>query len=119
MQERRKEERISISANIEVVDRLYDERIGILMDISPRGIRIKAEDPIEAYEEIKLRLLLPKKILGQKSISATATCVWCKPDDEPDRWQVGFEFYKVSQQDASAIIGLILETKRTSQAPTS
>jgi c-di-GMP-binding flagellar brake protein YcgR len=111
MPERRREERTLINSHIQVENDEFDEKMGVLVDISPRGLRIRGEEPVEINEDIKLRLCLPEKILGKRTIRPTAVCVWSKPDSESGQWISGFEFYRVSQQDSSLIIGLILETK--------
>ena len=113
MEERRKEKRTSIAGRIDVVDVQYDENIGTLVDISPKGLRLKGAEPIEAYDQLKLQLGLPDRIFGKKTIDVVAICMWCEPDAEENRWLCGFEFSNVSQEDSSTIIGLILETEKS------
>ena len=114
MQERRKEKRTSITAVFEVEDAYHDDKIGTLVDISPKGLRIKGDEPIEVNDELRLRIHLPMRILGKNSIGVTAVCVWSKPDAATEKWLSGFEFYRVSQEASSLILGLILETQKAS-----
>ena len=112
-EERRKEKRTSIDGIFEIEDEYYKEMLGTLVDISPKGLRIKGKEPIEVNDEVRLRISLPEMILGQNSVSVTAVCVWSKPDSESSTWFSGFEFYRVSQKASSLILGLILETSKT------
>ena len=113
MHERRKEKRVSIYSHVDVIDREYDEKIGILIDISPKGLRVKGPEPIEVSDHVKIRLRLPERIFGKKAIDLVAECMWSNPDTDPQYWQSGFEFYDVSQEDSGAIIGLIIETEKS------
>jgi len=112
MPERRKETRTSIDRTIDVLDEDYREKLGTLEDISPSGLRIRGKEPVEVYDELRVLITLPGPILGKKSISVTAVCVWSKPDSEPEYWLSGFEFAHVSQAAASLVLGLILEIQK-------
>ena len=113
MPERRRDERTPVRGTISVTDEYFDEQIGILVDISPKGLKIKGTVPIEVNDDMKLVLQLPEQILGTRHIHLTAQCVWSKPRDDSDEWLSGFEFCHISQKDSSTVIGLILETKNT------
>lgn len=113
MDERRREKRTPVELDIDVIDWKYNEIVGKLIDISPRGIRVRGEEPIELYDEIHIQLNLPMRILGKKSVNAVAVCMWSKPDeDDSSLHDSGFEFHQVSQEDSSVIIGLIMELEK-------
>jgi hypothetical protein len=82
------------------------------VDISPKGLRIRGEVPVEVNDELRLAIHLKERILGKKNIHVTAVCVWSRQDEGEERWQSGFEFYRVTQEAASLVLGLILETNR-------
>lgn len=109
MNERRREPRSEIKERIKIIDCEYDEKIGNLVDISPRGIRIKGNNPVETHERFQLKIVLNNKILGESEIVVYATCLWTREGDGPSPWLSGFEFYEVSQKASSTIIGFILE----------
>ena len=113
MDERRKEQRTEVDSGIEVSDGETGEKIGNLIDISPKGLRIKGEEPIEIYDHIKLVARLNEKIFGRTTITAYGQCIWSQSDTESDQWISGFEFYEVSHEDSNTIIGFILESKNT------
>ena len=113
MDERRKEKRTSIYGHVDVINRDYDEKVGTLIDISPKGLRIKGEEQIEVNEYFNLLLRLPDKIFGKRTITVIAQCVWSQRTADTYYWLSGFEFFEVSQDDRSAIIGLILEAEKT------
>ena len=112
MQERRKEERTSVNSIFEVEDAYYKDKLGNLVDISPKGLRIRGSEQIDVNDELRLRILLPMRIFGKNKIDITAVCVWSKPDSDAQYWLSGFEFYRVSQEASNLILGLILETKK-------
>ncbi len=113
MDERRKEKRTLVYSHVDVINKDYDEKVGMLVDISPKGLCIKGEAQIDVDEYFNLLLRLPDKIFGKKTISAIARCVWSQRAADPYYWSSGFEFFEVSQDDRSAIIGLILESEKT------
>jgi len=112
MQERREEKRVSVFGDIEVVDKDEDEPIGRLVDISPKGLRIKGQVSIEVNEFVDLLLRLPERIFGKKDISVVAQCLWTNPDTDPNYITSGFRIHEVSQVDINTIIGLILEAQK-------
>ena len=113
MEERRQEERTAIGGSIDVEDEYFNEKIGTLVDISPRGLRMKGVEPVEVNVDYRLRLRLTEQILGKKTIRVVAVCVWSQQDPGSEIWQSGFHFKRVSENDSSLILGLVLETKRT------
>ena len=111
--ERRKEGRTPIALSIDVEDEYFNEKIGKLVDISPKGLRTIGPDPIEVNDELKLCLHLPEQILGKRTIRLTAECVWSMQEPETGHWLNGFEFSSVSEHNSSLIIGLIMENRET------
>ena len=113
MPERREEKRISVAERIDVINENYNEKIGTLVDISPKGLRINGPEEMPLDEDMHLCLRLPTQILGKRTIRVVAVSVWSKREPEQENWQSGFEFYRVSEHDSSLIIGLILEIQKT------
>ncbi len=113
MEERRTEERAAIGSTVEVEDEYFDEKLGTLVDISPRGLRLVGDEELELNVDYRLRLRLPEQILGKRTIRLVAMCVWSRLEPDTGKWQNGFRFTRVSDKDSSLIIGLILETKGT------
>jgi hypothetical protein len=103
---------IPIGHDIDVMLARYDEKLGKLIDISPTGLSIRGDEPVEVFDQINLELRLKERILGKKTITVTAVCMWCEQDADPRCWLSNFEFYEISQEDRSAIIGLILGVKK-------
>jgi c-di-GMP-binding flagellar brake protein YcgR len=112
MQERRKETRISIGHTVDVLDADYGEVIGKLVDISPKGLRIRGPEPVETCTELRLQLRLTERIFGHTTIGLAAVCVWSRPDEESGRYLNGFEFSRVSQEAGNLILGLILDHRQ-------
>jgi c-di-GMP-binding flagellar brake protein YcgR len=117
MNEKRKECRTIITDEVLVFDADYNEKLGKLVDISPKGLRIKGNNQIEINEELKLRLQLETHIFGKNVISLYARCLWFKQDEETDSFFSGFEFCQVSQEDSNIIMGFILNSQRPKSYP--
>jgi hypothetical protein len=111
MEERRREQRTTVTRTITVEDAVYKDILGVLTDLSPQGLRIFGADPIEVGDELRLRLSLPEPVFGKNAIIVTAVCVWSKCDAASGQWLSGFQFSEVSRDAANLILGLLLDNK--------
>ena len=117
MQDRRLEERTRLDGTIVVEDADSDDPLGVLVDLSPSGLRISGDEPIAVFDEAHLRLCLGEEIFGKKRISCGAICVWSGPDEETGKHLSGFKFTEVSRDAVSLILGLILQSKCSGNSP--
>ena len=113
MEEKRRATRFRLRATLTVISLEMGEKIGDLVNLSPHGMMIKANAPIEVGKKMELSLHLPTKIFGKECLDVEAQCVWVKPDDDSQYHQCGFEFIDVSTQDANIILGMIMEQNGT------
>lgn len=111
MAEKRRAIRYKLQDSLRVTDMEKGEKLGELINLSPHGLLIKGESPVEIGRKMELGLHLPTTIFGKEYLIVEAQCVWVKPDDDSQFHLCGFEFVDVSAQDANIILGLIMDQK--------
>ncbi len=92
--------------------RVYDgmgiEILGHLADISTRGIMLVSEKPIKTGRDFRLRIKLPKEVVGRDEIVIEATSCWSKRDSNPDFYITGFEIAEL-EGDLEKQIGRLIK----------
>lgn len=111
MTEKRRATRYELKESLGVTDMEKGEKLGALKNLSPHGMLIKTESPVEIDRKIELGIRLPTTIFGKEYVIVEAQCVWVKPAEDSQHHLCGFEFVDVSTQDANIILGLIMDQK--------
>jgi hypothetical protein len=97
MPERRTTPRKPISYYLQVRDANTYEIIGNLLDLSITGLMIDSRRPIEADQELKLRIDLDDPIFDKRFIIFTVRSRWCRHDPaEPILYDIGFEIIRLA-----------------------
>jgi len=107
MIERRKFQRKHLIYYLRIFDRNTTRLIGHLVDITPEGVMLMSEEPIETNTTLQLRMGLPKEIKKSKEITFDAKSLWCKKDINPDFYDTGFELLDVPREVVEIIKRLI------------
>ncbi len=92
---------------LRVFDRETGVVIGHLVDITPKGIMIIRDAPIEVGTELHLRLRWRNSSGRLQMADFTGECRWCKPDVNPDFYGAGFAISAANEEHIKAISGLI------------
>lgn len=82
MENHRKHERHAIGESIIVMDRMMDQQIGVLANISFDGLMIAGTTVLETETIYQLRLLLPQAIAGNTVIDIGVDCLWSSGNSE-------------------------------------
>jgi hypothetical protein len=93
--------------NLRVSDRLSNELVGLLVDITKKGVMLLSEGPISTGKDFHLKLNLPTDMEGQKEIPFEAKSVWCQKDIDPDMYATGFQLIDLPEGDIATIERLI------------
>ncbi len=101
-------ERKNLIYYLKVTDTESGLPIGHSVDISKRGFMLTASNPIEPQVRFQLRLLLPTEMKGSWHLDFSAMSRWCQPDENPDYYNVGFQFNAITP-DGAKIIGQLIE----------
>lgn len=105
--QRRVGERKNLIYYLKVTDTNSNAPIGHAVDISNQGFILTAGNPIEPEGLFQMKLLLPAEMNGSWHLSFSATSRWCRPDENPDFYNVGFQFADITPEGTEIIEKLI------------
>lgn len=106
MDEKRSLKRRHLFFYLRIFNRKDGNLIGYLGDITPEGIMLISEKPLETNRFFKLRMDLPGTSTA-KRLEFEAKSIWCQPDVNPDFYDIGFQLLDMSKRDAATIGDLI------------
>jgi hypothetical protein len=109
MTARRKFKRRYLMYYSRVFDRKTGRVLGYLVDLTPEGIMIISEEPIETEQTFRLRMDLPEGLSTKGNLDFEAASVWCKADIDPHFYGTGFQISEVSPDDIALIERMIQE----------
>ena len=92
MSDKRRDRRFSASEALAVKDVGSKLTIGLLQDISHSGLMITGKGPFKINTSYKLKLMLPKMIMGHRSIELEAVCKWVAKNKVAKAVDAGFAF---------------------------
>jgi len=81
--------------------------LGWVVDLSPQGVMIISEKPVETGQEFDLKMDLPGQVGRKKTIKFTAESRWCRPDINPDFYDIGFFVKNIADEDRQIIESMI------------
>ncbi|WP_456440070.1 PilZ domain-containing protein [Caldithrix abyssi] len=107
MKEQRKLQRRHLIYYLRVFDNDTNEVIGHLINITPEGIMIMSEKPLETNKLYHLRMDLPADVFHKSIIEFEAESRWCKKDVNPEFYDTGFSIKNLAYEDGRLIEKLI------------
>ncbi|MDR0362127.1 MAG: PilZ domain-containing protein [Planctomycetota bacterium] len=96
---------------LRVFDRDTGAILGHLVDITPKGIMILRDSPIEVGNKYSLRLRWRNSVGRLQVAEFEGECKWCRPDVNPDFYGAGFAISAASDEHVKAIAELIGDLK--------
>jgi hypothetical protein len=109
MKERRKLKRKYMVFFGRVFDLTTTQPIGNVADITPAGIMIISNQPIELNKVFKLRLDLPEHIFGIDHLDLEGRSIWQSPDIDPMHYNTGFKLLNITPEQTDIIDRIIQE----------
>ena len=106
MAERRKVKRRHLIYYLRVFDRISGRQLGHLVDLTPDGMMLMSERPVRVGRTIGCKMVLPGGS-DEQTIEFDATSLWTAEDVNPDFYDTGFKFEKISPADLAQIETLI------------
>ncbi|CAG0953708.1 hypothetical protein ANAEL_00210 [Anaerolineales bacterium] len=104
MQERRKAQRKNLMAYTQVFDLYGGYLLGYLGDLHLQGTMVIGQRFMEENTEVTLAIELPElPDIETSRITIPARTVWCQQDISPEFFNIGFEFKKVTDEQAALI----------------
>ena len=107
MFEKRNLKRRHLIYYLRIMDQETNELLGHLVDITSEGIMVISESPLELNKVFRLRMMLPKEIIGKEALEFSAQSLWAKKDINPDFIDTGFKLIDLNEADASRVDQLI------------
>ena len=109
MNNQRKESRKRLVAFTPVYDLLHKTLIGYIGDLTPQGVMVIGEKPVEINKQLTLGIEFPddesKTHILKIVISARAA--WCRQDETPKYFNIGFEFLDISLENAKIVDAIL------------
>jgi len=107
MKEKRRLKRRHLIFYLRVFNAETNQLLGYLVDLTPEGIMLMSEEPVEKGEKFKLRMDLPEEYSDRAKIEFDAESVWTSTDVNPDFYDTGFKFSNVSHEERLIIEDII------------
>jgi hypothetical protein len=109
MQERRKQPRKDLMSYSQV-HQLHDGKlIGYLGDLTLLGAMVISDNQMAANSNLMISIELPELPgISDLSMTMSARVAWCRQDISPEYFNVGLEFYSITDKQKT-IIELVLE----------
>ncbi|MFZ5798264.1 MAG: PilZ domain-containing protein [Desulfobulbus sp.] len=83
--------------------------LGHVVDISPGGVMLITDEPVVPGEEYRLRMRFPGIGSSRDELIFETVCRWCRTDENPAFYLVGFQIHNLLPEEANFIQGIIRE----------
>jgi hypothetical protein len=92
---------------LRVLNRDTGDSIGHLVDVTPHGIMVIRDSPLEVGSRYSLRIRWRNGAGNLKLADFNGVCRWCQPDVNPDFYGAGFSITPINIGDVESIAQLI------------
>jgi hypothetical protein len=109
MEERRKLKRRHMMFYSRVFDRKTGKHLGYLGNLTPAGIMIISEEPLDLNRDIDLRIDLPEDIYKKPVLNFKGRSIWSQPDVDPRFSNTGFNLLEINPDDLDIIEQIVVD----------
>ncbi|MBI3162884.1 MAG: PilZ domain-containing protein [Chloroflexi bacterium] len=105
MSEHRKEERRKLISFTPAYDAKKKTLLGYVYDLTMKGAMVIGERSAQVGEGITLRIDLPGNLenVSLPRLTIPARIAWCRPDESPGNFNIGFEFVEIDAENDGAL----------------
>ncbi len=104
MNERRKNQRQHLLYYGRIYDERMHEQLGYLIDITETGMMMLSERSFEVDKMQSVRIEVTDDLSTDKSyLTLKVKSIWCKPDINPENFNVGFEILQPTEEERQII----------------
>ena len=105
MNNQRKDSRKRLVAFTPVYDLLHKTLIGYVGDLTPQGVMVIGEKPVEIDKHLTLGIEFPDDVSKTHSlrVAISGRAAWCRQDETPQYFNIGFEFLDISPENAKIV----------------
>jgi hypothetical protein len=109
MSNQRKESRKKLVAFTPVYDLLHKTLIGYVGDLTPQGVMVIGQKQLDVNKSLTLGIEFPDEDSKAHTLKIVipARAAWCRPDETPQYFNVGFEFLDISPENAKIINAIL------------
>lgn len=107
MKDHRRFRRRALLYELKVTDKNTGEALGRVANITTDGLMLVHADRILNNSIFTLQIELPEKIFGRDHIVCDAKCKWCKPAENTELFEAGFQLLEMGEIDIQTIVALI------------
>lgn len=109
MNNQRKESRKKLVAFTPVYDLLHKAILGYVGDLTPQGVMVIGEKTIEINKHFTLGIEFPSDETDTHVMKVVipGRVAWCRPDETPLYFNIGFEFTDVSPETAKIVDAIL------------
>jgi hypothetical protein len=107
MRERRAHVRKKIYEQLMVYDRLINQSVGRVVNMSVSGIMLVSEDPVELPCIFSCRAKLPRKINGNDKLVFDAQAKWCRFNSLTGLYETGYRFLNLTPENEKLIFDIL------------
>ncbi len=104
MTDNRKDRRIYAPEVLPVKDKASHLTLGFLRDLSLHGMKLTGRGPFSEGKKYNLSIVLPRAIMGLRTIQLDATCKWKAKTPKRDIMDAGFEFGPLTENQELLIV---------------
>lgn len=105
--------RAKVISFVKVVSDFNNSVSARVLDISPRGIRIRSKDPFLTDRPFNCSILFPNINFREKIIKCDASVAWNQESDLDGYYEAGLHIESVSPEDRSILEQFIEDSKHT------
>jgi len=88
--------------------RVFDRKTGVFLgylgNLTPSGVMIICDTPLEVGGILPLRIDLPEDLYPVNVLNLVARSVWCERDIDPNFYTVGFKTEKITAAQEKIIL---------------
>ena len=109
MDNQRKESRKKLVAFTPVYELLHKTLLGYVGDLTPLGVMVIGEKPIEINKHLTLGIEFPDEESEARAlrIVLSARVAWCRQDETPHYFNIGFEFLDISPENVKIVDAIL------------
>ena len=103
MDERRTRKRVYMMFYSRIRDRQSGDLIGHLVDLTPEGMLVVSETPVEIGRVLFMQMELPDDISDKQFLKFDAQTAWCHKDVDPSFYDLGFQLVDIAPEDLAIV----------------
>jgi hypothetical protein len=109
MNDHRKESRKKLIAFTPVYNLLHKTLLGYVGDLTLQGVMVIGEKSVEINKHFTLGIEFPASLpeIPAMRVAISARAAWCRQDDSPQYFNIGFEFMDISPENVREIEAIV------------